>query len=76
MLLRNKRKKMAILRASEITKLGEKEKSAKLAELRKEFIKIKTQSITGNQKVGKMREIRRTIARLLTMKNRRTIAKE
>jgi len=58
---------MAILRAKEIAKLGYAEAAGKLAELKKEYIKTKTQSITGNQKIGKMREMRRTIARILTL---------
>ncbi len=58
---------MAILRVNDITKLGDKERTGKLAELRKELLKAKTQSTTGNQKVGKIREMKRTIARILTL---------
>ena len=62
---------MAILRVNDIIKLNESEQLGKLTELRKELLKATTQSTTGNQKVGKMREIKRTIARILTIRRGR-----
>ena len=62
---------MAILRVNDIIKLNESEQLGKLTELRKELLKATTLSTTGNQKVGKMREIRRTIARILTIRRGR-----
>lgn len=62
---------MAILRVNDIKKLNDTEQLGKLTELRKELLKAKTQSTTGNQKVGKIREIKRTIARILTIQGGR-----
>lgn len=59
---------MAILRPKEIIALGKKEQEGKLAELRKEMVKIKSQITTGAVKeTAKVRDIRRTIARILTL---------
>ncbi len=57
---------MAILKAKEISKMNEKEIKSKIDELKIERIKAGI----NNQKAGKsnMKEIRRTIARLLTFK--------
>ena len=57
---------MAILRSKEITKMSEKEKENKLKELKLELIKA---NVAAN-KTGKVkiREIKRTIARILTLK--------
>ena len=59
---------MAILRASEITKMPVNEKRAKLAELRKELVKLQSQRATGATitSPGKIRAIKRTIAKVLT----------
>jgi ribosomal protein L29 len=59
---------MAILKSKEIAKMNEKDINEKINELRKEMVKAK---ITI-KKAGKanLREIKRTIARLLTFKNR------
>jgi len=55
---------MAILRSKDIAKMSQKERKDKLQELRLELIKA---NVTAN-KSGKIkiREIRRTIAKLLT----------
>ncbi len=57
---------MAILRSKEILKMSEKEKEEKLKELRLELIKA---NVAAN-KTGKIKisEIRRTIAKILTLK--------
>jgi len=56
---------MAILRSKDIAKMTEKEQEGKLKELRLELIKA---NVAAN-KTGKIRirEIRRTIAKLLTI---------
>ncbi len=55
---------MAILRSKEIAKMSQKDRAGKLKELRFELIKA---NVTAN-KSGKIKikEIRRTIAKLLT----------
>ncbi len=57
---------MAILRSKEIAKMSDKEKDEKLKELKLELTKA---NVTAN-KTGKIKikEIRRTIAKLLTFK--------
>ena len=57
---------MAILRSKEIQKISEKEKEEKLKDLRLELIKA---NVAAN-KTGKIKisEIRKTIAKLLTLK--------
>ncbi|MBD3263084.1 50S ribosomal protein L29 [Candidatus Woesearchaeota archaeon] len=67
---------MAILKPKDILKLSPKEKEKKLDELRKELMKLKSQISMGNlpESPGKVRAIRRTIARILTLsKERRTL---
>lgn len=63
---------MAILKAKTIAKMDEQEINEKLGELKIEAIKIKV-----GKKIGKTspREIRKTIARLLTFKGRLNNAK-
>ena len=60
---------MAILRTNDIKKLSSKETAEKLEELKKELIKARTQSATGSLKINKIREIKRTVARILTLQN-------
>lgn len=64
---------MAILRAKEIRKMKDEELEKKLADLRKELMRIKTQIAQGTapENPGRAREIRRTIARILTIKRER-----
>jgi len=59
---------MAILRAKDVAKMPASEKRAKILELRKELIKLQSQRATGSQitSPGKIRAIKRTIAKLLT----------
>lgn len=62
---------MAILRAKEISKMSDKEKEQKLKELKMELIKA---NVAAN-KTGKIKinEIRKTIAKLLTLKAKRPL---
>lgn len=57
---------MAILRVKEIAKMNEKEIEEKLKELKMELIKSKVSAAKGGKL--KIKEIKRTIARLLTFK--------
>ncbi|MBU2612737.1 MAG: 50S ribosomal protein L29 [Nanoarchaeota archaeon] len=56
---------MAILKAKEIRQMKKNEKETKLKELKLELAKSKAKSSQGTS--SKIREIKRTIARLLTI---------
>lgn len=60
---------MPILRKREIRQLLPEERDKKLAELRTELAKLRTRVKAGGnvENVGRVREIKRTIARILTM---------
>lgn len=62
---------MPILRKRELKQLLPEEREKKLAELRTELVKLRTNVKSGGnvENVGRIREIRRTIARILTMTN-------
>lgn len=68
---------MPILRAKDIAKMHANEKRAKLLELRKELIKLQSQRATGSQitSPGKIRAIKRTIAKILTLSKTKMEAK-
>lgn len=59
---------MPILRKREIRQLLPEERDKKLTELRTELTKLRTSVKAGGnvENVGRIRELRRTIARLLT----------
>jgi ribosomal protein L29 len=57
---------MAILKSKDIAKMAEKEMDEKLKELGTELIKSKVASKKGGK--SSLREIKRTIAKLLTFK--------
>lgn len=57
---------MAILKSKEIKSMGKTEIEAKLKELKMELIKSRAKSSQGTS--SKSREIKKTIARLLTIK--------
>jgi len=57
---------MAILKSKEIRRMGKNEKEMKLKELKMELIKSRAKSSQGTS--SKSREIKKTIARLLTIK--------
>jgi len=65
---------MAILRAKDISKMNEKEISSKLADLKMELIKDRANSGKGGK--IKTKEIKKTIARLLTFNNQNKEAVE
>ena len=59
---------MAVLKAKEIAKMGKNEANEKLKELKIELIKSRISASKAGK--AKIREIKRTIARLLTLKNK------
>lgn len=64
---------MPILRKREIRQQLPEEREKKLAELRTELVKLKTSVRAGGnvENVGRVRELRRTIARILTISQER-----
>ena len=62
---------MVIIRKEEMIKMNEKLLDEKLKELNKEMIKINAQISMGTvpENPGKIKEIRRTIARIKTLQN-------
>ena len=61
---------MAIIKTKELRAMDEKTMSNKLAELRNELISINAQVAMGTvpENPGRVREIKRTIAKILTVK--------
>lgn len=61
---------MAILRAKEIKKLAPKELASKVEDLKKELMKLNSQvaSRTPPENPGRIRAIKRTLARINTIK--------
>lgn len=64
---------MAILRSEEIRDLSLEEMNEKLAELRAELLRQKSMIASGGapENPGRIKEIRRTIARILTIKTQK-----
>lgn len=64
---------MAILRSEEIRDLGAEELEEKLSELRNELLREKSMIASGGapENPGRIKEIRRTIARILTIKSQK-----
>jgi len=61
---------MAILRASEIRKMSKEERRKRLLELRSELIRLRAMAKRGTlDNPGRIKEIKRTIARILTIEN-------
>jgi len=58
---------------NQLKNLTDKELNERLKELKKELMKLRAQVATRTlpEKPGRIREIRRTIARILTIKNQR-----
>jgi large subunit ribosomal protein L29 len=68
---------MAIIRSGEIQGMSESEMDERQTQLRKELMKIKGVLASGGvpEDVGKAREIKRTIARIKTIKAQKQKAK-
>lgn len=66
---------MAILRASEIREMGVDELDGSLSELRRDLMKIRGILASGGipEDVGRAREIRHAIARILTIKKEKEL---
>lgn len=62
---------MAILRMREIRRMPRKERERRLRELQTELVRLRTMVKAGGaiEKPARIREIRRTIARILTVNN-------
>jgi large subunit ribosomal protein L29 len=62
---------LPILRKRELKQLIPEEREKKLSELRTELVKLRTSVKSGGtvDNVGRIREIRKTIARILTVEN-------
>ena len=62
---------MPILRKRELKQLLPEEREKKLAELRTELVKLKTSVKSGGnvENVGRIKELKRTVARILTVMN-------
>ncbi len=66
-----RRIKMAILRNKELNEMGKEALNTKFYDLKKELAKIRSQISLGTvpENPGRVKEIRRTIARILTYMN-------
>ena len=62
---------MPILRKREIRQLLPEEREKRLAEIRTELVKLRTTVKSGGniENVGRIRELKRTVARMLTIAN-------
>ena len=69
---------MSIIKAKDVRKLTEKEYKEKISEIRKELMKLRAQMSSGStpENVGKIRALRRAVARMLTIKKEGGIAKK
>ena len=69
---------MAIMRASEVREKGDEELETDLTELKKTLMKIRGGLASGGipEDVGKTREIKKTISRILTIKRERELGLE
>ncbi len=68
---------MTILRSKEVRKMTDKEIDKKVEELNLELSKKKAQIIVGGapENTGRIREIKKTIARILTIKKEKKVIK-
>lgn len=67
---------MAKIRKNELKNLSKQDAEGKLFELKKELMKLKAQVSRGTppENPGRIRSIKRTIARILTFQNQKTKA--
>ena len=66
---------MAIIKKNELKNLKEEQIEKKLLDLKDELLKIKAQQAMGGKldNPGRIKEIKRSIAKLLTKKNQRKV---
>ncbi|HDQ59641.1 MAG TPA: 50S ribosomal protein L29 [Candidatus Woesearchaeota archaeon] len=64
---------MAILHMAEMRKMKSDELENKISDLKKELMRVRTQISQGTspEKPGRVKEVRKTIARILTLKKER-----
>ena len=69
---------MPILRLKDIRTMSSEERGKKLNELRTELVRLKTMVKAGGSidNPARVRELRKTIARILTIENEAELAKE
>ena len=69
---------MALIRKNELKQMNETQLKSKLMDLKKELMKLRAQSASGTppQNPGQIKEIKRTIARILTRFNQKSKQKE
>lgn len=69
---------MPILRKREIRQMPEEERSRRLDEMRTELVRLRTTVKSGGtvENTARIKELRRTIARILTMQNELPSGKE
>ena len=69
---------MPILRKREIRQMPEEERSRRLDEMRTELVRLRTTVKSGGtvENTARIKELRRTIARMLTMQNEFPSGKE
>ena len=69
---------MPILRVKEISEMSPEERRKKLNELRAELMRIKTMTKAGGsiENTSRIRELRKAIARILTIENEEKRARE
>ena len=62
---------MPILRKREIRQMPEEEQTRKLDEIRTELVRLRTTVASGGtvENTGRIKELRRTVARILTIRN-------
>ena len=63
---------MAIIKAKDAAKMSKEDKTTKLAELRLELIKA---NLTANKQNAKTKELKRDIARLLTLNKSKDLSR-
>ena len=68
---------MAIIHIQEMRKLKPEELDKKMIELKKEFMRMQTQISQGTapEKPGRVKQIKKTIARILTIKKENEVKK-
>lgn len=64
---------MALIRKNELKQMNETQLKGKLTDLKKELMKLRAQAASGTppQNPGQVKEIKRTIARILTKFNQK-----
>lgn len=66
---------MAVLKKSELKKMSTEEMNKRMLEIKKELMKLRAQASRGAQpeNPGKIRALRRAIARILTVQNQKKV---